>query len=459
MRIANLMICLIIAAILISISSTTVLAQGSSTEQISPGRSYGFATFSQLETNPSEWNGKYITLSGYYDKESNLFKETETSEFGLKIIVGPQCDMPGVGSCVMNSGWMGIDGLFTYDAGYNLEAEHIALGKYIGSKCIADSECQSKICLLCPDKKMLLAGYVDYIDLPSNANKIDFVVPEFGEDHQGSVIVIDPAPSYGYCAGAVLPTSGPNTEEYINNVHKAYVNNGILEENEPFVWGPGTFGDDGGGGYCIGTWNNNKYKWILAKPGDEQYIDLAKDAFLNYVSENYFSNHVKLITLNRPKIGSIKYGGGEEVYIDFSYNVDKYNFPLRTWIDVDTPIIQVQQLKEIETLLPEDQAFNKLKSECLPNLEETNIILNGDGSIFMNGQETISVGENKCKFGRLDMETGEILECGEAACYVTFTGQQTYKPSAGTSNTWIYVLAGVIILIIASVILLKRRKA
>lgn len=461
----NLIICFIVATILISFGSTVAFAQETEGQavQISPGRSYGYTTFSQLETSPSEWDGKYITLNGYYDKETNLFKESETSEFGLKIIIGSQCDMPGVGSCVMNSGWMNINGLFTYNIGYNLEAEHIILGKYVGSKCAEDTECQSKICLLCPDKKMLLAGFISYTDLPSNANKIDFVVPEFGEDHRGSVIVINPAPSYGYCAGAVLPTSGPNTEEYINKVNQAYLDNNILEEDEPFIWGPGTWDAEGGGGYCIGTWNNNKYKWVLAKPGDEQYIDLSKDAFLAYVSETYFNNHMKLISVNRPKMESINYGGGEEVYIDFSYSVGKYDFPLRTWIDVDNPEIQVQQLKEIETLLPEDQAFNKLKTECLPNLEETRIILStnnmyGLGTILMQGQETISLEENKCKFGSLDMETGEILECREAACYVTAAGELTYKPSTGVSNTWIYASAGIIILIIISVILFKRRK-
>ncbi|MCD6477084.1 MAG: hypothetical protein J7K26_02900 [Candidatus Aenigmarchaeota archaeon] len=340
-------------------------------------------------------------------------------------------------------------------------------GKEIGSICTEDSECQSKLCLFCPNMKMLLAGYLSYEDLPDNAVKIDFSVIESGivpETHQGSVIVIDPAPSHGYCAGGVLPTSGPKTEEYINKVHQAYIDNNILEEDEPFIWGPGTFDAEGGAGYCIGTWNNDKYKWILAKSGDEQYIDLTKDAFLQYVSEAYFDNHMKLISINRPKIGSINYGGGEEIYIDFSYSVGKYDFPLRTWIDVDSPEIQVQQLKEIETLLPEDQAFDKLKAECLPSLEETRIILStknmyGLGTIVMQGQETISLEENKCKFGALDMETGEILECREAACYVTAAGEITYKPSAGVSNIWIYVSTGIIILIMISVILLKRRKS
>ena len=134
---------------------------------------------------------------------------------------------------------------------------------------------------------------------------------------------------------------------------------------------------------------------------------------------------------------------------------------MKVWIDVDNPEIQVQQLKEIKTLLPEDLAFNKLKAECLPNLEETRIILStknmyGLGTIVMQGQETIS--ENKCKFGSLDMETGEILECREAGCYVTAAGELTYSPSVDISNIWIYGLVGFVILIIGLIILLKRRK-
>lgn len=229
--------------------------------QIQPGRSYQSVSFSELEMNPSIWNGKYITIYGFYEKNSNLFKESKTAKFGLNIAIAPD----------LNTGWLSIDGLFSYNDSYNLEVYDTRTGKNAGSRCLNNNECHSNLCLLCPGMKMILAGHITYEDLPENAIKIDFSVTESGivsEIHKGSIILINPAPNYGYCAGGVLPTSGPYTQEYIDKVHQAYIDNNILESDEPFVWGPKTSADDGGSGYCIGIRNNNKYKWVPAKSGD-----------------------------------------------------------------------------------------------------------------------------------------------------------------------------------------------
>jgi hypothetical protein len=463
---------------------TQAQEQKTKTIQIRRGRYYQAVSFSELEANPSLWNGKYITLYGYYEKATNLFKESETAEFGLNISVASDCHTNGATGCDLKTGWLSIDGLFTYDGGYNLKADAIRIGKNVGSKCLVNDECQSNLCLFCPNMKMILPGDITYEDLPENAVKIDFSVKEPGiiaETHEGSVVIIDPAPNFGYCAGGVLPTSGPDSQEYVDKVHQAYIDNNILKPDEPFVWGPKTSPDDGGSGYCIGIWNNNKYKWVLAKPGDEKYLNWIKEALTQEVSEQYFNDHLKLVSLNRSKKGSMTYlEDRKDIAAGFKYSIGEYTFNINYdvvthrlvnggWTEVKesefkSQLLSQQKIQEIENLLSKEKALNKLKTECLPELEEIRITLLQDGTIVADGQETISLEENKCRFGRLDLQTGKILECREAACYVTAPGEVIYRPqrlSTGVSgNIWIYglVILVIILVIVAGLILFRRKK-
>lgn len=444
--------------------------------QTQPGRYYQSVSFSELIANPSSWNEKYISIFGWYDKPSNTLKETDEAVTGLITILFEECyDYSLHQYCKLeNSGWIKVNGLFTYDGDYKLKIDSIFTGKDVGYKCTSDNECNSNLCLFCPDMKMILAGFITYEDLPENAVKIDFSVTESGivpETHKGSITLINPAPDYGYCAGGVLPTSGPDTQEYIDKVHQAYIDNNILESDEPFVWGPKTFADNGGSGYCIGMWNNNKYKWVLVKPGDEKYLNWIKDAFIQDVSDQYFNDYLELASLNRPKKGSIIYHEDrKDIMAGFKYSIGEYSFEVNynvithnlindKWVETDespfkSQVLSQQKIQEIENLLSKEDAFNKLKTECLLGLQETRINLLRDGTIVMDGQQTISMEENKCKYGRLDLQTGEILECRQSACYITTPGEVTYKPPiAQSTNIWIYVLVGLSILVIIFLII------
>jgi hypothetical protein len=489
----------------VAIAETQETGTKVETELIEKGRSYHGASFSELFANPEEWDGEYIAIYGYYDKSSNLLKESEIADTGLIITISPTCEVfVGGTTCDFNDGWMQINGLFTFDGGYNLEAEHVFMGKEAGKKCQLNNECQSSLCLLCPGMKMLLPGYLTYEDLPENAVKIDISVTEFGiipEVHRGSVVVINPAPDYGYCAGGVLPPSGPPTEEFKQKVHEEYVSAGILELDEPFVWGPGT-SKGGGSGYCIGIWNNNKY--MLFHPLEEKYLDLIKEALTSQVSikgledtvvrygerkgaddvinqtpvsEDYFNRHMKLLSSKTEEYIYDEedyrgYQGRKTIQAQFVYSADEYSFNIRyefethllvndSWIElsddeIKTAVIAQQQLREIEDPLSKEEAFNKLKRECLSGLKETRINLWADGRIEMQGLETISMQENRCKAGRINLETGEITECRETVCYVTAAepGAMIYKPK-GSDLTYILVGIGVLFLVI--ILFLKRR--
>jgi hypothetical protein len=181
--------------------------------QIIPGRSYQASSFSELFANPQSWNGKYITIYGYYDKTTNLLKESEIAESGLTIIISPTC------KCELSTGWMRINGLFTFDGGYKLEAEHVSVGKDIGYKCTLNDECQSNFCLLCPGRKMILPGFISYEDLPTNANFYNLSVWTGWESYQVKVWVIPSAPEYGYCGSASIFRPGDWDSDTVKLTH------------------------------------------------------------------------------------------------------------------------------------------------------------------------------------------------------------------------------------------------
>jgi hypothetical protein len=166
------------------------------------------------------------------------------------------------------------------------------------------------------------------------------------------------------------------------------------------------------------------------------------------------------------------YQGRKTIQAQFVYSVDEYSFNIRyefethllvndSWIElsddeIKTAVIAQQQLREIEDPLSKEEAFNKLKRECLLGLKETRINLWADGRIEMQGLETISMQENRCKAGRINLETGEITECRETVCYVTAAEPwaMIYKPK-GSDLTYILVGIGVLFLVI--ILFLKRR--
>lgn len=447
-------------------------------------RTYQPSSFPELFTDPQFWNGKYISIYGYYDKSSNLLKETNETTTGLIISLSPKCyDFSLLRFCRLDkSTWMRVNGLFTYDGGYNLEADSIFSGKDAGYKCTSDDECYCHLCLFCPGMKMILPGYLSYEDLPENAITINFSV-RTPEEQRVSVLVVNPAPNYGYCACGVLQPYGPPSEEFEKKVHQAYVDNTVLEPDEPFLWISS--------GYCIGKWNDNKYEWVRAKPGDEKYLNWIKDAltrgvetvpppskqpFESYepISEQYFDEHVKLLSLTRNKIVPKLYR--RDIIAGFEYSVGEYDFKFtydipthrlvdRIWIETNEStfklaVLSQQKLQEIYSLMSKEEAFNKLKRECLPKLKEIWVEFHVDGSIAAHGQQVISWKENKCKSGSIDLQTGEITKCGESRCSLIPLDQLVYKSSTVIiSQTLIYiVVCGVTSVIIVLGILLRMRK-
>jgi hypothetical protein len=327
--------------------------------------------------------------------------------------------------------------VFSYDGNYSIYIHRVKYGKEAGA-CLSDEECYSGKCLICPSgMKMIISSTSD--EPPENMTRINIEVREpgifsmFVNPQKGHVDMINPTPDHGFCTGFPLPTPGPPMQEYINSVHQAYIDNNILEPDDPFVWGPQTLDWHGGRGYCIGEWNNNKYMSISARSGEEKYLDLVKEALTQDVSENYFNEHVKLVSFNRATNldGSIK----DVLNAVFDYSIGEYIFSIAFYNNLEinaslvkSEILSQQRMQEIEELLQKKVAFNKLKSECLPTLEESKIKLLSDGSIEMEGLQTISFENNECKFGRLNLQTGDILECVETHCYVSESTGSTYIP-------------------------------
>ena len=300
------------------------IVQAQETTQISEPKFYPETSFSELFSNLDNFNEKYISLYGYYDKSSNLFKENPQALDGLLVSSSSECRDYSYGpECKFTEDkWVNIAGFFEakkeilpsgkieYKSPFKLKAELIHSGKKIGSSCFYDNECQNHICLLAPDMKMILPN-TNFEDLPSSAKIIDLEVQDSRVQtfSTNSVIVLDKGPKdYGFCLGyALAPTPAPDEQRFVEKVKEIYIEKGVIEEDEPFVLGALTQNYDGGTGYAITEWNNNKYMWVLLKPGDEKYLDWIKEAVTEIINEEDFNNKFKLVSINRPSIPSINY--------------------------------------------------------------------------------------------------------------------------------------------------------
>ncbi len=311
MKINTLLFIIVLTIYFVSISLAQVQEQAEAIQTSQP-KLYSEASFSELFANPNNFNEKYVSLYGYYDKSSNLFKENPQAINGLLVSYSSECHDYSYGlECkFIENNWMNVAGLFEYTGSFKLKVEIIHSGKKIGSRCVYDNECQNHICLLAPDMKMILPN-TNFEDLPSSAKIIDLEVQDSKVQtfYTNSVIVLDNGPKdYGFCLGyALAPTPAPDEQRFVEKVKEIYIEKGIIEEDEPFVLGALTQNYDGGTGYAIAEWNNNRYMWVLLKPGDEKYLDWIKEAVTEIISEEDFNNKFKLVSINRPSIPSINY--------------------------------------------------------------------------------------------------------------------------------------------------------
>lgn len=269
-------------------------------------RSYSENTISKLMEMVGRSGDRFL-IYGLYDSDTKTLSQNDDI---LNIKFDENCDIYGrYGKCSeQGSGWVSVTGIFSYDD-FELLVEGMSIGTEEGFKCKSHDECQSDLCLYCPGMKMIQAGFMNYENLPENTKTIKFDVSEGFETQSVSMIVINPAPDYGYCAGGGLQPYGLNHESVRNSAKKALVDNDVLEIGEPVWWADEWVdghevgleqldGEQGSSGYCIGEWNDNKYKWVRASPGDEKYLDMIKNYITTSVSEEYLSVNTMLRELN-----------------------------------------------------------------------------------------------------------------------------------------------------------------
>ena len=274
--------------------------------------------------------------------------------------------------------------------------------KYYSHKCNTSNDCDNHFiehtCLKCPNEKMVISQGCQNNPLVVVGSKEEGVCVRSDSLGQGYVPGYDP-----FMSGECIPSG-------------AFC---LVEFN----------------GKEIATTDVELKKWFI----------LWKELLLNEqnISESYFKNHVLVDSFytsetNEGTIFSIKY----TINIDWANIISGDGFLIRNKNETNyltinevysalDPLVGVKRKKlrnGFEKILSQEEVTSKLK-QCYEGIKwspidgfstsQGSLFLVDEGKLIVNAYGTINEKLNECKFASLDLETGELLECRDTACWIS----------------------------------------
>ncbi|MFC1752581.1 hypothetical protein ACFL96_04210 [Thermoproteota archaeon] len=179
--------------------------------------------------------------------------------------------------------------------------------------------------------------------------------------------------------------------------------------------------------YCLIKLDNDYVPTL--DPEIKKYLLMWKQRLKeNGITDKYFEDNIYIRSafIKEHKSGSAKIGvhyytivGDEKIWFQ-DYSDIKYDLRFAKRHPTEQEIrnnFEIDLKKPIGEIITRQEAQDLLRKDCTPGMEVMRVEYDDkDGIIYASAYDEINPRENKCQYGAVDLEKGEIIRCQETLC-------------------------------------------